>query len=124
MTFKGALADINAALEGMGYTPNGGYTGADTLTITTDDLGNSGTGGPETDIDVVNITVNVAPVITSDGGGATASVNVAENTTTVTTVTATDADGDPLTFSLSGGTDQAFSARIRPSSVSTAAPAY
>ena len=52
--------------------------------------------------------MNVAPVITSDGGGATASVDVAENTTTVTTVTATDADGDPLTFSLSGGTDQAF----------------
>ena len=40
--------------------------------------------------------LNVAPVITSDGGAATAAVNVAENSTTVTTVTATDANNVPL----------------------------
>ena len=34
--------------------------------------------------------VNVAPVITSNGGGSTALINVAENTSTVTSVTASD----------------------------------
>nr|WP_282098896.1 DUF4214 domain-containing protein [Thauera aromatica] len=47
------------------------------------------------------------PVITSDGGGAAAEFSVAENSTTVTTVTATDADSDPVTFSITGGADQA-----------------
>lgn len=50
---------------------------------------------------------NNAPVIGSDGGGATAAVNAAENQTAVTTVTATDADNDTLTFSITGGADQA-----------------
>lgn len=51
---------------------------------------------------------NVAPIITSDGGGATATVNAAENQTAVTTVTATDADvpANTLTYSIIGGADQ------------------
>ena len=51
--------------------------------------------------------VDVAPVITSNGGGTTASINVVENSTAVTTVTATDADlpVQPLTYSISGGAD-------------------
>ena len=52
---------------------------------------------------------NVAPVITSNGGGVTASINVAENLSIVTTVTATDADiGDIPTYSISGGADAAL----------------
>jgi hypothetical protein len=39
VTFTGTVADINTALEGLTYTPNTGYNGYDTLTITTDDLG-------------------------------------------------------------------------------------
>lgn len=55
------------------------------------------------------VEANVAPAITSDGGGATAAVNAAENQTAVTTVTATDANmGDTLTFSISGGADAAL----------------
>ncbi|MFD2110464.1 cadherin repeat domain-containing protein, partial [Thiorhodococcus fuscus] len=51
---------------------------------------------------------NSVPVINSDGGGATAAVTIAENTRAVTTVAATDPDvGDSLTYSLSGGADQA-----------------
>ena len=49
----------------------------------------------------VNEVVNVAPVITSNAGGATAAVNVAENSVAVTTVIATDANGGVLTYSLS-----------------------
>lgn len=50
---------------------------------------------------------NAAPVITSNGGGATAAISVAENTTAVTTVTATDAESNTITYSISGGADQA-----------------
>ncbi len=45
---------------------------------------------------------NVAPVITSDGGGATAALNINENTTAVTTVTVADTDGPTRAFTLSG----------------------
>src|SRR5699024_5176741 len=52
---------------------------------------------------------NNTPVITSNGGGSTATINVAENSTPVTTITATDADaGSTLTYSISGGADQAL----------------
>ncbi|MFM9964548.1 MAG: DUF2341 domain-containing protein [Planctomycetaceae bacterium] len=54
--------------------------------------------------------INTAPVITSNGGGATASLSRAENTTAVTTVTASDANlpAQTLTFSISGGADAAL----------------
>src|SRR6185503_18602732 len=38
MTFTGTIANINTALNGMTYTPNNGFSGAATLTITTNDL--------------------------------------------------------------------------------------
>jgi hypothetical protein len=56
MTFRGTIAAINAALDGLRYAPAQGYIGADALTITTDDLG-SGLGNPLTDTDVVAIRV-------------------------------------------------------------------
>lgn len=49
--------------------------------------------------------VNDPPAITSDGGGATASKPVPENQGAVTDVNANDPNGDPLTYSISGGTD-------------------
>ncbi len=52
--------------------------------------------------------INENPVITNDGGGTSANINAAENQTAVTTVTAVDQDsGDTLTYSISGGADQA-----------------
>ena len=65
MTFQGTIAAINAALDGMSFAPTANYNGAATLTIVTNDLGNTGAGGPLTDTDTVNITVNAvndAPV--------------------------------------------------------------
>ncbi len=58
MTFRGTIANINTALNGMTFTPNLGFSGAASLTITTNDLGNTGTGGPLTDTDTVNIQVS------------------------------------------------------------------
>ncbi|WP_299820629.1 T9SS type A sorting domain-containing protein [uncultured Pontibacter sp.] len=49
--------------------------------------------------------VNQAPIITSNGGGATATIPVAENTTAVTTVTSTDAENNARTYSIAGGAD-------------------
>jgi hypothetical protein len=58
MTFTGSLADVNAALDGMRFDPAANYNGGATLTITTNDQGNTGAGGAKTDTDTVNVTVN------------------------------------------------------------------
>jgi len=72
VTVTGTVAQVNAALTGLVYSPNGNFNGGDTLTISTDDTGNTGgTAGnpgannPLTDVDAVSITVNAindAPV--------------------------------------------------------------
>ena len=63
--------------------------------------------------DKQTITINLTdkpelPTITSNGGGETPAVSIEENTTAIATVVATDPDGDDLSFSLSGGPDQAL----------------
>lgn len=57
----------------------------------------------------VNVTsVNEAPSITSNGGGATATVSIEENTTAATTVAAADPDTNTmLVYSIVGGADHA-----------------
>jgi LPXTG-motif cell wall-anchored protein len=57
MTFEGTVSDINAALNGLSYTPTSGYTGAASLQIVSNDLGLSGSGGSQTDVDTIAITV-------------------------------------------------------------------
>jgi serralysin len=108
VTLTGTLDAVNTALAGLTYRPTPGYVGGDQLTVTVDDLGNTGAGGPKTATATAAITVNNvndAPVVT---GGTTAAVSVPENTTAVTTVTATDPDvGTTLTYSIAGGADAA-----------------
>jgi hypothetical protein len=57
MTFTGTIANLNNALSGLGFLPTLNFRGAATLTITTNDLGNFGTGGALTDTDTVAVTV-------------------------------------------------------------------
>ena len=57
LVFSGTLAAINAALDGLSYTPTAGYEGSDTLTVGTSDLGNTGSGGALSDTDVLAIQV-------------------------------------------------------------------
>src|SRR5262249_4363728 len=57
VTVTGSLANINTALNGLTYAP-GNFNGSATLTVTTNDLGNTGSGGAKTDVDTVAITVN------------------------------------------------------------------
>ncbi len=52
---KGTIADINTALDGLTYQGEAGYTGPATVTLTTNDRGNSGSGGPLIDSDSVAI---------------------------------------------------------------------
>ncbi|MBI2947501.1 MAG: autotransporter-associated beta strand repeat-containing protein, partial [Verrucomicrobia bacterium] len=60
MRFRGTLADISAALDGLSYAPGLNYNGNDTLTIVSHDLGNTGTGGGLSDTDTVAIPVSAA----------------------------------------------------------------
>ena len=67
MTFQGTLSAINTALASVTYTPTANLTGTAVFTITTNDLGNTGSGGAKSDTDTVSITVvgvNDAPVNT------------------------------------------------------------
>jgi hypothetical protein len=46
LQFKGTMANLNAALNGLLYSPNPGFANnTDTLQVTINDLGNTGTGG-------------------------------------------------------------------------------
>ena len=56
MTFTGTLADINTALNNLSFQPLANFNGAAALTITTNDLGNTG-GSAQSDTDTVAITV-------------------------------------------------------------------
>ena len=64
MTFTGTITNINLRLNGMTFAPTGGFGGAATLTIITNDLGNSGSGGPSTDTDAIGIYVNPLGIFT------------------------------------------------------------
>ncbi|MCD2185388.1 cadherin-like domain-containing protein [Rhizobium sp. GN54] len=64
MTFTGTLANINAALNGLTFVPLAGYTGAASISIETDDLGNAGSGGARIDTDTIMIDIGApAPVV-------------------------------------------------------------
>ena len=57
-TFRGTIEDILDAMAGMYFRPTTDYVGDAELTILTNDLGNTGSGGPLTDEDYVDITIN------------------------------------------------------------------
>ena len=66
ITVRGSLDDLNLALDGLVYTPNAGFNGIDVLSVTTDDLGSTGSPGALQDIDTVQITVGNANAPTID----------------------------------------------------------
>ena len=104
VTIEGPRLGINDALDGMVYQPPSQFSGLVTLTVTTNDQGHSGGGGPMVELDTMAISVrgeNRPPTIDSNPA-----FTVIENTTNVGTVRANDPNGDPLTFRISGGADQ------------------
>jgi CSLREA domain-containing protein len=81
MTFAGAIADLNAALDGLAFKPTAGFSGSTLLQITTNDQGSTGAGGARSDTDFVGITVRPGTIefkqssyTTSEGAGALAVV--------------------------------------------------
>jgi hypothetical protein len=64
MTVTGTLANLNAALSGLVYTPNGGFSGGDSLHVSVTDPGDSLSGSSS-----VALTVNAptAPTVTVPG---------------------------------------------------------
>jgi len=112
MVFKGTLSQVNAALATMTFNPVANFNGSTTLTITTSDLGNMGSGSTLSDTDVVNINVtavNDAPVnnvppsqtVLEDGTLTFSSQNSNQ-------ITVSDVDGanavEKVTLSVSNGT--------------------
>ncbi|HKY42980.1 MAG TPA: SBBP repeat-containing protein [Pyrinomonadaceae bacterium] len=63
MTFTGSIAAINAAIDGLRYDPAAGFSGVASVSITTNDLGNSGAGGPLSDTDTVLVTVSTSATV-------------------------------------------------------------
>jgi len=65
VTITGTVADVNTKLATLVYNATAQFNGGDTLTINTNDNGNTGSGGPLSDNDTVAITIgaiNDAPL--------------------------------------------------------------
>ncbi len=99
LTYTVTQVPAHGALSGSApnlvYTPYPNYNGPDSLKFRVND------GHVNSSIATVSITVSPVddpPVI----------INVSENTTFVTTVEATDPEHDELSFSITGGLDQAL----------------
>jgi hypothetical protein len=115
MVFTGAISDVNSALDGMTYSPDNNFTGDASVAITTNDQGNTGSGGPMTaGPDSVDITViNPPPVATNDDYTATPAVGntafgvgtspSAPAVTTSGSVLSNDSDPDGETISADAG---------------------
>ncbi|KAF1072566.1 MAG: hypothetical protein GAK45_00156 [Pseudomonas citronellolis] len=112
MTFQGTLADINAALNGLTFTPNAGYYGAASIQIVSNDLGNSGSGGAQTDTDTLSVTVNSVSPQVSDVSSTNADGTYAVGSSVTLTVTFDQAvtvdttGGSPSLLLLTGAVDR------------------
>ena len=66
LTVQGTLAQLNAALNGLVYTPQAGYTGTDTLTVSfVDHIGGGNLKASSTVAITVDTSTNQAPAITT-----------------------------------------------------------
>ena len=66
MSFTGTLNNVNSALTNLTFYPNANFNGSASFTITTEDQGNTGSGGALSDTDTVFLTttpVNDVPTI-------------------------------------------------------------
>ncbi len=111
VTISAPLSVINTTLansSGLTYLGNLDYNGSDILTVTSNDLGNTGPGGPFTDIDTVAITIssiNDAPLLNITGSSRLADIaqdEIANNGTSVMAILASGAGGNPISDADSG----------------------
>jgi len=112
MTFTGSITDINSALNGMVFSPTSGYNGPASLQIHTNDQGNSGSGGEQTDTDILAINVNsLSPRITDVSSSTANGTYKIGDTITITTtfdqaVTVDTSGGIPALLLETGAVDR------------------
>ena len=98
LTYTGPISAINTALQGLSFAPTANFFGSAQLSLSTNDLGNTGTGGPLTDVDTVNISVtasNDAPTI-GNNLGLTVAEGAAATPITTTLLQVNDVDNTPV----------------------------
>jgi hypothetical protein len=103
ITLTGTVANVNAAMNGLTYTGNLNFNGVDTLTVHTDDNGNTGAGGPKFDSDPITINVaavNDAPTATNLTQSLTINEDAAATPLFTTAPTVSDVDSTNLTATL------------------------
>ncbi|WP_413936955.1 beta strand repeat-containing protein, partial [Nitrospira sp. BLG_1] len=103
-----AFTQADIAANRLLYVHDGSETTSDSFTFTVNDAAGGSLG--LTTVTLTITPVNDAPTITSSGGGATAAISVGENVSAVTVVTGADVDlpAQALSYSISGGVDQAL----------------
>jgi uncharacterized repeat protein (TIGR01451 family) len=105
MTFQASITDVNAALDGMQFAPTPNFHGAASMAITLDDQGHTGSGGPQSDSDVLTITVRTAADLGISKQAQPASLAPGEAityTVVVTNAGPSDISGAALTDHLPG----------------------
>ena len=104
MTVSGTIGDIQAAVSGMTYSPNTGYTGSDSLSVLlADPLANVSAST------TVALTINAPPTLTAPTTGSLSEngslvFSTGNNNAISFTDTAAGAGADSLTLSVTNGT--------------------
>ncbi|WP_013334653.1 putative Ig domain-containing protein [Gloeothece verrucosa] len=100
LIFTGTLANLNAALNNLVYRSNNNFSGDDPLTITVNDLGNTGSGGALEVIKTLNITVTAlnSPPVADEDKLLTVDQNSGANSLNIKPPT--DVDQDLLTITV------------------------
>jgi hypothetical protein len=93
MTFTGTVSAINTALNGLRFEPTANFNGAANLQIVTNDLGNSGSGGPLT------VTSNIAIAVNPVNDAPLSNVPGPQGTAQNTALVFSSANGNAITVS-------------------------
>jgi VCBS repeat-containing protein len=113
VTITGTITQVNAALDGLTFTPALNFAGTAVVTITSNDQGNTGAGGALLDIDTVSILVNAvndAPSFTPGGDVTVLEDSSAYSAQWATSPSAGPADeaGQALTFLVTNDNNSLF----------------
>ena len=96
------MAEINAALNGLSYTPDDNFNGRDTLRITANDNAGAVAGGPKTAIKLVPIVINAVddPAVAQNDAVATTENAVLNDNVFLDNGAGADSDPDGDAFSV------------------------
>lgn len=106
LVLTGSQTAITQALNSLQFVAASGFAGSVHLTLTTDDLGNTGSGGSKTATSSVDLVVLDQPPVMNPSASKLAQVSVRRGGTLAVDVAHglrrlfKDSDGDPLTFRL------------------------